>query len=465
MRRYRPALLWASGEGGTRLPEVLFRKAEVLELVGRWKEAADIYRANACWAEGRGQERVLALNLMRLGSVMRNSGQYDGAVGLLERAAEMFGVLGDAYLQGRTLGIIGSILGDRQDLGKSWEYYERQGLSGDERVRGMAACNKGVNCIKAGEFERAGKYLSESLELFRRAGELRNVSMVLNNLGLVRKNLGDLDGAETLYREAMGIACEIGDLEGIDRLSGTMGVVLKLRGRFQEARACYLRQHEIAERIGDYKGHANALLCLGILEAEEGRSDRALELFEKKLALERQAGDASGACYTLGNIGLLYRNAGEAGKSAAYLGEAVSQCRATGQRALLANYLYSLATILYSQGDNPGAKGLLDEAAAISEELGLAETVFNCRVFNARLSAVEDRDGALMALAELKAGAASPAQKALAAYEVAMITERKEDVQEALGLYEELCAANPRMEWKKIVEDLRQQLGHGKKNE
>jgi len=427
-------------------------------LVGEWREAAEIYQRNVEWAEGQGQERVLADNLLRLGTVLRNSGQYERAVGLLERATELFGAHDDAYQQGRTLGVIGSILGDRQDLGKSWEYYERQGLSDDVRIRGMAACNKGVNCIKSGEFDRAWKYLSESLELFRRAGERRNVSMVLSNLGLVRKNLGDLDGAEALYREAMGIASEIGDLEGIDRITGTIGVISKLRGRFDEARACYLRQFEIAERIGDYKGHANALLCLGILYAEGGRPGLALEHFEKRLALERGAGDVSGTCYTLGNIGLLYRQMGEPGRSAEYLEQAIAQCRTTGQRSLLATYLHGLASILDVDGENEKAKKLVEESLAISTELGLAENAFNCRTLTARLLAGEDRDGALKSLAELTAGAASPAQGASVAYEVAMITQKQEDIRSALRQFEELCAANPRLEWKKIIGELQQSL-------
>jgi tetratricopeptide (TPR) repeat protein len=427
----------------------------VLELVGRWKEAAEVYHANVERAERSGEMRVLADNLLRLGTVMRNSGQLDGAIGLLEKAAELFGSLGDDYRRGRALGAIGTILGDRQDLKKSWEYYERQGLSGDERVRGMAACNKGVNCIKSGEFERAGEFLSESLVFFRRAGELRNVSMALSNLGLVRKNLGDLDGAEELYREAMGIAIQTGDLEGINRLSGTMGVILKLRGRFAEARDCYLRQHEIAERIGDYKGHANALLCLGILEAEEGRTERALELFEKRLALERQAGDVGGTCYTLGNIGLLYRNAGESAKSAAYLGEAVSQCRATGYRALLATYLYNLSSGLISEGRAAEAKPMMAEGLEISEQLGLHDLRFNFRLLEARLLAADDRAAALKILEALEAETATPARSSALAYELALLSKNPRDIDSAIKIYEELCAANPRMEWKKVLEELR----------
>jgi tetratricopeptide (TPR) repeat protein len=460
MRRYQSTIPWKGGSDGYHLPDVMFRKAEVLELAGRWKEAAAIFQGNIDWAEKKEQRNVLAENLMRLGMIKRISGDLKGAVELLEKASDLFEQLGDEDRTNRTLGTIGMILGDLHDLKKSWEYFERQGRSEDLKTRSMAANNKGVNCIKTGELDRAWVFLSEALDLFHSRGELRYESMVLNNMGLVRKNQGNLDVAEELYQKAMDIAIKIGDLEGIDRISGTIGVINKLRGRFDEARACYLRQYEISDRIGDYYGHNNALLSLGNLHTDEGRLDLALEHFEKRLALERNAGDVAGASYTLGNIGLLYNLMGEPDRAAELLEQVIAQCRTTGQRSLLATYLHELASILAVHGENEKAKKLVEESLSISTELGLAENAFNCRTLAARLLAGEDRYGALKALTELSAEAGSLARKAAVAYEVSMITEKREDVQAALALYEGLCAANPRMEWKKVLEELKAMSGN-----
>lgn len=459
MRCYRREIHWRESAGRLHLLSILRRKGEVLELVGRKSEASAIYQDNITWAESSGDRRELADNLLRLGTVLQSFGQYESALMMLERARALFGELGDQSQEGRTLGIIGSILSEHQDMKKAWECYEVQARFQDQRIRAMAACNMGASCLRSGEYDRARQFLEKSLEIFHESRDHRYESMVLSNLGLVRKNQGDLDGAEVLYRRSLEMAMMVGDLEGIARVTGSIGVVNKLRGNFFAARECYRRQLEIAERIGDFKSQTNALLALGILLAEEGKFGPAMELMERRLDIETRAGDFAGKCFTLGNIGILYQQMRRYDLSADYLGQAIAQSRQMGQWALLATYLYYLSIWLVTDGKTEEAKQKVAEGLEISKTLGLKDIIFNFRLLEARMLASEDRELALRTLARLANEASTPTRGAALAYEMALASKKPQDISEAIERYERLCATNPRFEWKQALEELKQMAG------
>jgi len=126
-------------------------------------------------------------------------------------------------------------------------------------------------------------------------GDDEGEAKVHQNLGEIRFNLGDLDGAIREYRRALELHRRLGNRTGEALASSNLGHALDLRGRYDESAVLFDVAMALWQESDDPGLRAKTFLNRGQLHRELGETERAGERFREARALYRQANDRATA--------------------------------------------------------------------------------------------------------------------------------------------------------------------------
>jgi tetratricopeptide (TPR) repeat protein len=269
---------------------------QVLELVGKWNEAGDIYHQALNLARTLGGELGGDLNARRfeaqaetsLGDLYRKQSRYAEAAEWLEKARQVFEELGDAVGMGQVLHFNGTVAAHQGNYALAKEFYEK------------------------------------SLEIRRATGDRPNIASLLSNLGIVARFQGDTDQARSLHEQALAIRRELGDRFAIGVSLNNLGNVAIDQGRFPEARALLEEGLAMRREVGDPWSIANALNNLGNLARAQGETPAARELYYDSLKINQQLDGKLAIAYLLEDIGCLETLCGRPERAFRLVGAATS---------------------------------------------------------------------------------------------------------------------------------------------
>lgn len=123
----------------------------------------------------------------------------------------------------------------------------------------------------------------------------------------------------------------------------------------------------------DHASAADAAMRMRLLErsgdvhAQDGRSAAAVSAFEAALVGARALGDAAWTRDLLTKLGMAYRRADDYGRARDSLGESLATSRRLGEPQHMADTLYHLGTVAWSDGDNSLALRCHGEAVQLCE--------------------------------------------------------------------------------------------------
>lgn len=249
--------------------ETLLRLGQVLEIMGKWTEAAEVYNQALDLSAQLGDGLRQARCEIAIGELHRKQGAYDDAVDWLERARGEFEALGDTAGIGQALHIEGSI------------------------------------AAQQGEYVRAHELYEHSLDLRRRLDDRPQIANLLNNLGIVARSLGDFGQAQRLYEESLAIRRTLNDRRAIAVSLNNLGNLARHREQYEEARARLEEAVLLQREVGDRHYLANALNNLGNVARDQGDHAAAQTLYAESLAINRELGDAWQLAYLIEDIGVL----------------------------------------------------------------------------------------------------------------------------------------------------------------
>jgi predicted ATPase len=263
-----------------------------------------------------------------------------------------------------------------------------------------------------GDFEEARSRQEEALALYQELGDTEGVARTLSSLGEIARQLGELDTARVRHQEALDASREMGDAAGTAGALIGLGLVRQLEGDYAGAEPVLREGLALFGTVGDQYGEAHALNRLGLLAMSTGNLPAAIERFGESLrrwhmlgnqqmiaadlhnlgeahhlsgsldeaerhyreALERfeELGDLRGRGFALCHLGLLAIDRGKLAEARALLRKSLKLRWRAGLRASTADTLEALAEATWGLGDADLAIKMLQAAAQIREETGLA---------------------------------------------------------------------------------------------
>ena len=228
----------------------------------------------------------------------------------------------------------------------------------------------GVMRAQLGDVQDGLKALEESLALRRSMGDRAGEATALHNLGSAYRILGDSEKALGHLNQALQLRRLVEDRWGEEKTLHNIGGVYEDIGDPAKALANYEQALVILRELGaDLSGLALTLDELGSLALEVGDRSKALGYFGEALDASRNAGDPHAEALSLHRIGSAYASAGETAKALAHYESALTLRREMGNWLGELESLYRIARLFFDQGD------LLQARVRVEQGLGIVEGV------------------------------------------------------------------------------------------
>ncbi|MCK4653898.1 MAG: tetratricopeptide repeat protein [Candidatus Cloacimonetes bacterium] len=238
----------------TILIDTLLKKGDILQLIGNWKEAEEIYKNALKLSEEIEDKKRTANSYGKLGSQLYIKNN-------LEKAMECFE----------------SSLVIRKEL------VDKKGIS-------KAVGNIGNVYFNTGNYKRALECYEKSLKIDEEFGDKKGISIILGNMGTVYSNKGNNKKAMECFEKSLKIGEEFGEKKVISNVVGSMGQVYAYQGNYKKAMECFEKSLKIGEELGDKKGISHIVDNIGQVYKEQENYEKAMECFEKAIQIDIELG-------------------------------------------------------------------------------------------------------------------------------------------------------------------------------
>ena len=268
---------------------VMRRLGQVLELVGKWREAGAYYRQALELAEQLDDRQGQAQAQVLMGELLRKQGQYDEARRWLAQAQAGFEALGDRSGVAQVFHYLGSLASQQGDHASASGLYEaslaiRRELGEQPGIASLLS-NLGIVARSQGDYARARRLHQESLAIRRELGNKWAIGVSLNNLANVAIDLGEFQEARTRLEEALRLMREVGDRYVIATFLDNLGNAARALQDYAAAGRLYRESLEMAREFADRWLLAYVLEDVGVLAAATRRPETALRLAGAAAAL------------------------------------------------------------------------------------------------------------------------------------------------------------------------------------
>jgi tetratricopeptide (TPR) repeat protein len=339
---------------------VLIKLGQVLELVGEWSEATDLYRQALRLAEQTDNRHAVASCRRAIGWLLRKQGEYGEATSWLIQALEEFERLGDYAAVTGSSGVsqvmteIGEIKRQLGAYGEAKKWYE-DALSLARSVQDDPECPAGRPVPPVPE-DREPRLMAQA--------------QALKGAGTLAAQQGDNATARALYEESLEIRRELGDRPGVAALLSNLGVVAYYSGDYAAAQALDEESLTVFREIGDRWSAGTLLNNLGDIVRDQGDYEAARQLLEESLGVRRQLGDMGGIAFSLNSLGDVLLDEGDHASARPVLVESLTINRELGDRAAMAYLLDDFAILAAAEGQPERALRLAGAAAATRDAIG-----------------------------------------------------------------------------------------------
>jgi tetratricopeptide (TPR) repeat protein len=311
--------------------ELLLRKADVLQLLGRRDAEREVIEETTALAEADGDATLRMRVLLSRGTLQLLTSRSDEAGAALGEALAMARAAGDLRREATASANLGILSWRLGRIGEALEHAERQlALArkiGDRQIEGRATGNVGVGLLNLGRLGEAQENFERSLAIARELGDRYAESNATSNLGSVARTLGRWGESRDHHERYLALAQEIGSREGEARATASLGQLLGMLGGIEKGRRHCERSLLLAREIGDRRTEGVALHLLANVSAAEGDDVAAERGYAGALELRRRIGSRDGVSATLASRGALLARLGREAEARADLDEALTLAR------------------------------------------------------------------------------------------------------------------------------------------
>lgn len=174
--------------------------------------------------------------------------------------------------------------------------------------------------------------LNETVARARRAGEERDASVALYDLGRYLAVEGLYADAMQCYEQSIVIDARLGDTAGLGVLKHALALLHRVQGNYAKAQTGFEEALAIKQSLGDRRGIAITLHGLAELDHQRGDDAKARAGFEKAFAIYRSMNAQRGISTTLCGLADLDRLEGNYAKAREGFEKSIEIDRALGDR-------------------------------------------------------------------------------------------------------------------------------------
>lgn len=358
-------LAWHFLEGGdlARAARYSLAAGDSARMLFAYEEAIGHYRRATELAHELGDEETLGRALESLGIACAGALQYDEALRVLERAADIYHRRRAVADESRVVGRIGEVHHIRGEPDAGITRVRR--LLGELEQDAEAVVLAPLYVALAHLYFASGQYLAQQEAAERAAtyadaaGDLLSLAAARMRLATAHGMLGQYEEAVKVMRDAIAVAEEAGDLHVLAVALNNLGVFLRGLGHPREAMVYRERALEIDKRTGDIDGLSYMYGVLGWAHFEIGSVAAAAEALEEAVKIAESYPNTWRAPYAYAHCGQWLVIRGEHERAERYLRHAVALGEKGADLQVRTYATIGLARLQLLRGDATAALGLL----------------------------------------------------------------------------------------------------------
>jgi predicted ATPase/class 3 adenylate cyclase len=366
--------------------EVTYGLGQVLNWLGRFAEAIEVYQDMAAAAGALGDQAMQARAWYGIAEAQMHRGDTRAAIASAARQESLARAAGSQLELSKAMWMKawGAFkLGEKENALSLAEQVSTLSRQLHDRSQLAHSLNLlGVLDLMSGRFQEAARYFEQALETFNALGNRRRAMPLMNNLGVILEARGDYHLALDRYQQALEAARQIGNRDGEMVYLSNIGAVKVRLGDYLSGESDLRQVIQMAGSGGvDVLAFTFSFLaeaCLGQDKVEQAlaSAQRALDL-----AREMESQDDQGLAWRI-----LGRVAATRGEPVPVEGHAQGQVRMAGAEDCFAESerifkdiereeerartLREWAKFKYEQGNRQEGDRLWEQAKAIFTDLG-----------------------------------------------------------------------------------------------
>lgn len=271
--------------------------------------------------------------------------------------------------------------GEYDEAGEKWYYLaEAANQAGDTRQETTALHNMGTSLVMMGQLFEAARCYVRAFHLASDAQDLTSQVELLESLGWTYTELGYAQRAI----ECMMLLCQLHEQLGepeavVSTLSGLSSLHSAI-GEADEAVACLERAlADVQEKVPDNLQLRGKIMSeLGNVWVQLGNTERGVELYTAALGTAQEAEDPERCMRVHGNLGLALKELGELSQAEEQLQSTVNLARELEDSFMEGRGSMDLAAVYRAKGDLGAALTALRRASELAEQLGDSEACGEC---------------------------------------------------------------------------------------
>jgi predicted ATPase/DNA-binding CsgD family transcriptional regulator len=241
---------------------------------------------------------------------------------------------------------------------------------GSTAARAKALYGAGNLAYHLDDYAAARLLLEESIEIYRKLENKRELASALGALGVLVHMQGDLVTARPLLKESEMLLRTLGSKWELAYLLRRLGQRTLQEGNVAKAVAYAQEGLALAREQGDRSLIATALLTLGHIAGVQGDLPQAASRIQEGLTMARELGDKSLIALALQNLGYLDALRGDLTRAVVRAQQGLALARELGDKNYINHTLHSLGYIASLQGDTKQAAIWFQEGLSVAQEIG-----------------------------------------------------------------------------------------------
>jgi tetratricopeptide (TPR) repeat protein len=236
-------------------------------------------------------------------------------------------------------------------------------------VRAAGLTQLGMIARELGDLDESQQLLSDALTLFRSSGDEVGSLHTVSNLAWIAMYRGEYETSHSLQEEILRIARASGDAHLLAETLTDVAIGLAAIGEYRLADALAEESVDRARRLKDRRVEARGVLYLGCFALWQGNVDRAAELAERSLAITSDLDD-SRLVFALELLGFIALERGDAKRAATLFSESLRRNQHARSLMRFAVSFEGLAGALASSGSPEQGARFIGVATAVRDAVG-----------------------------------------------------------------------------------------------